>query len=297
MAKSSRYKQNRLQQLRGFCATVQTGSVTEAARRTHLSQPSVSLQIRALEDEFGCALFERQGRILKVTAEGKALYRMSMPLIEQFDALRNNFDADRKELVGQITVAAGEATLLYVLPRFVKRFCSAHPQVEFRLLNVTGRDGVALLRSGEIDFAVGTLIQVPDDIEFRPVFKYDPVLITPLGHPLSKRRNITLEEISTYPLILPPSYQNTWKIVHVAFQRYNLTPKVKLEAQGWEIIKRYVEIGMGISIATSLCLTGKEKLEVINLKRYFPTRIVGVQLRRGAYISPQSRLFMEMMGA
>jgi DNA-binding transcriptional LysR family regulator len=131
------------------------------------------------------------------------------------------------------------------------------------------------------------------------VVNYDPMLITPLGHPLAEKaasgQEVTLEDVSHYGLILPPSHLSTWRIVKYVFQQNNLTFTVTLEAGGWEVIKKYVELGMGISIVTDICMTGNEKLVSIPLTKYFPQRSYGLVLRRGRFMSPQARRFVEIM--
>jgi len=292
------YKQNRLQQLRGFCAAAQTGSISRAAERLFLSQPSVSLQIQALEREFKTTLFERRGPKIMLTPDGKLLYDMAAPLVEQMDTLHDTF-SDRRGSVetGRLDIAAGESTILYLLPKFVKKFVQAHPGIELKLHNVTGRDGLAMLRADEVDFAVGSMIDIPDDVDYRPTFTYDPILIAPLDHPLAKRRRVTLKDVSQYPLILPPRHLTTWRVVDQAFQMHNLTYEVQLEAGGWEVIKKYVAMGLGISVVTSICLTGNEKLAVISLDKYFPKRSYGVVLRKGKFLSPQASRFTEILKA
>jgi DNA-binding transcriptional LysR family regulator len=84
-------------------------------------------------------------------------------------------------------------------------------------------------------------------------------------------------------------------MVDLVFRQHNLDYKVTLEAGGWEVVKKYVELGMGISIVTSICLTGQERLARLSLDRYFPKRTYGVVLRHGKFLTPQARLFIEMM--
>jgi DNA-binding transcriptional LysR family regulator len=110
---------------------------------------------------------------------------------------------------GELKIGAGESTILYIMPEPVRRFVEAYPKVQLKIHNVTGRDGLKMLRSDEIDFAVGSMLEVPEDIEYKPVVNYDPMLITPLGHPLAEKaaagEEVTLEDVSQYGLILPPS--------------------------------------------------------------------------------------------
>ena len=290
------YKNNSLKQLRAFCQVVRSGSITKAAEQLFLSQPSITLQIQALERELDVTLFERRGPHLKLTPSGDSLYTLAGPLVDGIDGLPQNFAAHQGVLEsGVLNIGAGESTILYILPEAVRRFVAAHPQIKLRINNVTGRDGLKMLRADEIDFAVGSMLDMPDDITYQPVVTYDPVLITPLGHPLAQLPKVTLEDISHYGMILPPSHLSTWSIVKYVFQKNNLTFSVTLEAGGWEVIKKYVELGLGISIVTDICLTGQEKLVRIPLNQYFPQRGYGLVLRKGKFLSPQARRFVEIL--
>ena len=290
------YKQNRLKQLRAFCHASRTGSISEAAEQLFLSQPTVTLQIQALERELDIVLFERRGPKIQLTPEGKLLYELSNSLVDGVDKLHETFAANLGRLEsGNLNIAAGESTILYILPDFIEQFNKKYPQIHLKLLNVTGRDGMALVRGDEADFAVGSMLEVPDDIIYRPIFTYNPVLITPEDHPLAEIENVTLDDISPYGLILPPHHLSTWRVVDMAFRQQNLSFHVALEAGGWEIIKKYVELGMGVSIVTDVCLTGDEKIVRKPLDAYFPKRSYGLVLRKGKFLSPQARRFIEIM--
>jgi DNA-binding transcriptional LysR family regulator len=282
--------------MRAFCEVVHSGSITLAAQKLFLSQPSVTLQVQAMERELGVTVFERRGPVLKLTPDGEALYALAKPLIEGIDRLEDNFAAQHGKLdSGELNICAGESTILYILPEAVSRFVAAHPRIQLKIHNETGRDGLKMLRADDVDLVVGSMLDVPDDITYQPVVTFDPALIVPLGHPLASQPNVSLEDISKYGLILPPHHLSTWRMVKYVFQQNNLTFSVTLEAGGWEVIKKYVELGMGISIVTEICLTGSEKLVRIPLKQYFPQRGYGLVLRKGRFLSPQARRFVEIL--
>ncbi len=290
------YKQNRLKQLRAFCNAAQTESVSEAAERLFLSQPTVSLQIQALEREFETMLFERRGPKIRLTPEGKTLYKLAQPLIQGIDGLHETFIAKCGSLEsGELNIAAGESTILYVLPEAMRTFSNTYPKIRIKLQNVTGRDGMGMIRADQVDFAVGSMSEVADDIFYHPVVSYKTVLITPLDHPLANKESVTLHDISPYGLILPPHHLSTWRMVDLVFNQHNLNYRVNLEAGGWEVIKKYVEQGLGISIVSDVCLNGNEKLRRIPLDTYFPDRGYGIVMRRGKFLSPQAKRFIEMM--
>jgi DNA-binding transcriptional LysR family regulator len=292
------YKQNRLKQLRAFCHAARSGSVSAAADKIFLSQPTVSLQIQALEREFDTVLFERRGPKIRLTPEGQILFQMAEPLVEGMDGLHDAFAIQCGRVdQGVLNIAAGESTILYILPGPVRRFVEQYPGIELKLHNVTGRDGLAMLRSDEADLAVGSMLEVPDDIHYRPFVTYRPTLITPLDHPLAGRESVTLEEIAPFEMILPPRHLSTWRMVDMVFKQHDLTYRVTLEAGGWEVIKKYVELGFGISIVTDVCLTGQEPLARVPLDQYFPKRSYGLVQRRGKFLSPQTKCFVKVLNA
>ncbi|MDZ4850056.1 MAG: LysR family transcriptional regulator [Pirellulaceae bacterium] len=289
------YKYNRLQQLRGFCYAARTGSITRAAEQLMLSQPSVSLQIKALERELKTKLFERHGSKITLTPEGKILWEQSWPLVEGIETLPGRFAARCAGLEsGRLDIAAGESTILYILPKYIEKFMRAYPGIEVKLHNVTGRDGMTMLRNGEAEVIVGSMIDVPHDIDYRPSLSFDPMLIVSLDHPLAKKKHVSMKDIAKHPFILPPRRLTTWRVIELVFQQHQLTFEVSLEAGGWEIIKKYVGLGLGISIVTSICLTGAEPLAVIPMREFFPQRTYGVVLRKGQRLSPAAQRFVEL---
>ena len=290
------YKQDRLKQLRAFCYSAETGRISKAADRMFLSQPSVSLLVRALEKDLQTALFERNGPRIQLTPEGRMLYELAAPLVEGLEALPATFAEKSKNIIaGDLHIAAGETAILYLLPDAMKQFATQYPDVHFNLHNVTARDGLELLRANEAEFMVGTLLEIPDDIEYRPLVAYDPMLITPRHHPLTSKSDIRLEDIAAYGLILPPRHLSSSRIVNLVFQQHHVPYQITLEAGGWEVIKQFVARGLGISICASLCLTGGEDLVAIAASRYFPKRNYGLILRKGKHLSPAGRRFIDVL--
>ncbi len=290
------YKQNRLKQLRAFCYTAQHGTISRAAEKLFLSQPSVSLQIQALEREFETTLFERRGPHIRLTPEGKTLFALAHPLVAEMDSLADIFAAHCGNLEsGELNIAAGESTILYILPNTVKHFAQQYPGIQLKLHNVTGRDGLSMLRADAVDFAVGSMLEVPEDINYHPAFTYEPLLITAPDHPLANKTRVGLHDISPYGLILPPRHLSTWRIVDLVFQQHNVNYRVALEAGGWEVIKKYVELDLGVSIVTSICITEHDTVAQIPLDHYFPKRSYGIVLRQGKFLAPQAKRFIEMM--
>lgn len=292
------YKGNLLKHLRAFCQTARLGSVSAAAEKLFLSQPSISQQIRSLEEELGQVLFERRGPKMHLTPAGLALLEIARPLVDRFDALPDEFARQYGSLdSGEIRIAAGESTILHLLPPLLQRFRHQHPGIIVHLHNVTGADGLGMLRSDQVDFAIGSMLEVPEDIQYRPIYRFHPILIMHRDHPLARRRELVLADLSPYGFILPPKRLTTYRLVDRVFQEHGLPFRVTLEVGGWEVIKKFVGLGMGLSIVTSICLTeaDRDRLIARDVSGWFPKRSYGVVIRRGAYLSPQSRRFIELM--
>jgi DNA-binding transcriptional LysR family regulator len=290
------YKGNQLKQLRAFCAVAKSGKMTDAAEQLFLSQPAISLQVRALERELDTVLFERHGPKITLTREGQELLEIARPLVDGLDTLNARFNQQMKGDLesGEVIIAAGESTIIYLLPRLVEMFRKRHPNIHLQLRNVTGRDGLAMIRDDEVDLAIGSMLDVPSDISYQPVYSFEPALILPLGHPLAERKRVSIEDIAPYGLILPPRRLTTWRMVDRVFQKHQVPFNVTLEVGGWEVIKRYVELGFGVSIVTGICLKDDDKLIAINMSNYFPKRSYGTVMRRGKHLSAQARAFLEV---
>ena len=290
------YKGNRIKQLRAFCYAVKFGTVVRAAEALFLSASSVSLQISALEKELGARLLERTRPRLALTREGQMLYDLARPLIEGMESLDQQFRTQRQGLdAGEVTIAAGASTIQYLLPTLVRDFRERYPEVRLQLANVTGKDGLALLRSDQVDFAFGSMLDVPHDLSYEPVQWFDPMLILPLDHPLAQKKDVVLEDLSPYGLILPPQRLTTYRLVDLVFQQRRVPYRVAIEVGGWEVIKQYVAMGLGISVVTGICITDhdRDRLAVRNMRRYFPQRSYGVVVRKGKYLSAQARAFID----
>ncbi len=292
------YKGNRYKQLRAFVAIAKLGTLARAAESLFLSAPSISLQLQALERELGARLVERGRRRITLTRAGQALFDQARPLVEGLDALDTQFHSAVEGLgAGELTIAAGSSTIQYLLPPLVARYREKFPGVRLQLANVTGKDGLAMLRSNRADFAVGSMLDVPHDIAYQPFRRYDPMLILPIGHPLADKQDLRLADLSPYGLILPPHRLTTYRLVDLVFQQRKVPYTVAIEVGGWEVIKQYVAMGLGISIVTGICLADAdgERLVARNMRAWFPQRSYGVVMLKGKYLSPEARGFIDQI--
>jgi len=296
------YKGDRLKPLRAFCQTVRLGSISRAAEALYISQPAVTLQLQALEQSLGLTLLERVGRRLTPTREGAMLYELARPLVDGLDALPDTFRQRVEGMdAGTLDIAANSTTTLYLLPRIIAHFRREHPDVKLTLHSAISADGAELVRENAVDLTFGSMVDVPGDIDYAPIYRFEQVLITPHDHPLAALAAPTLADIARHDLLLPPKRQVTWRLVDQVFQQHKVPYKVALELGGWEIIKQYVAMGMGVSIISSVCLNpgdgqtlAMRPLDAL-LPGMFPPRSYGIIMRKGKLLSPPARAFVEMV--
>lgn len=198
------YKRNRLQQIRGFCYTVQTGSMSKSAKKIGLSQSSITLQIQSLERDLGIKLFVRNKTKIKPTPEGEKFYSYCISQIHQIDSLFENFLKHLQENnLKTLDVASNHAGISYILPKYLKQFKITHPDINFKIRNLSKSDCFSRLLNDEIDMFIYPMNcdEIPEEFEFLPIVKYQPILLTRKDHPLSKKKKITLADVAKYDLV------------------------------------------------------------------------------------------------
>lgn len=290
--------QNFHKQLKAFCLTHESSNLSKAGRQLGMSQPAISLLIKSLEKRLQTTLFERRGPKISPTRNGKYLYDLALPIVTALDDLPDHFSALHGNVnSGSIDIAAGESTTLYLLPRYIKRFKQQYDQVNLHLHNSDGRDPLTLLRNSDVDFIIGNMgDHIPDDIVYTPIFSFRLMLITAANHALTQQGTFTLEDICKYPLIIPPSNRGTSKNINQVFKDNNLKYEVALEASGWEVIKKYVSMDMGISLVNEFCLTGDEDdITEFSVDQFFPSSTYGIIARAGKIFTPAARQFIQTM--
>jgi len=272
-----------VQQARAFLAVARTGSVSRAARAVARTQPTVTMAVHKLERELKTKLLERAGRGVRLTRAGEALARSLGPLIEQWDHL----PADVQEspggpLRGPVRVGAGEAAILYLLPAPLRSFRKRHPRAEIVIRHEPADRVLDGLRDGSLDFGIRSLPGPPPEFEFVPFITRDRVLIAPPGHPIFSRRP-TPETLSRQAFVLPPKGSTTRSLIEGAFAGAGLELRISVEAGGWEIVKRYVALGLGISVIPAFCLqpSDRARLTSRSLRKLFGEEVYGIVTRRG----------------
>ena len=282
-----------LQWLRGFFYTAQQGSVSKAAEIMGRGQSSISHHIACLEMELGAHLFDRSHGRMKLTAEGLHLRDRAIEIFETIQKARDDLNPTGHQLSGDIKIVTTHAVLLYFLPTHIAEFMKVHPDVQFDL-DGGGVDHILdKVQSGEADFGIASLESIPDNLVFEPIFKTQPMLIAPRQDPWRLGQNPSLRAIAKCPFVAFPDSSTISEAVNGLFQRGGFSLNKILVLNNFELVKKYVEMGLGIAILDEYALADNdyESLCVLALERFFPERIYGIVLRRKAYASPASKAF------
>jgi DNA-binding transcriptional LysR family regulator len=287
------------QQIIGFYHTAKLGSFTKAAEASFRTQSAISQQIKNLEDEFGCRFFERIGkRNLRLTSAGRRFLRFSETVLENFDSLVEEFQDFKDSKRGNLRIAAPFTTLFHLVPSSLKRYAEQFPNVELTILDRSQQDILELVKNGEIDF--GFLLEsnaYKDLIVFRWK-KVQTVLMTPLNHPLTKVKKITLKHIAKYPLILPPVNLKYRSNLEERFQKQGVDCRIIMESSNVELSALYVEMGLGISFATvvtDLPDLKQRELRFLSMDHLFKPDYIAVVMRKGKTLLSFKHAFISIL--
>lgn len=250
------YKNNRLQQIRGFCNTVTYGSLSKAAKVMNLTQSSISLQIKTLERDLGANLLNRSKKNTKrfeLTEDGKILYEMGLQIVNDSDELCDKFLLKSSNHHNGILKIAGHHSVFSILiPQALKSVKVDNPDLRLQLSYLTRKEACDQIEKGEVDVAIypmEDLELIQKNLTYQKIANYKPALITPLGHPLTKTpdKKITFEEIGKY------NYIHTGNYAISDIMKYNIASKVlksdiELNHGSWDILKSLVSAGLGVTI-------------------------------------------------
>lgn len=282
-----------LEQLRCLCAIVEEGSFRRAADLVHRSQPAVSQQLKALEKELKHVLIERKtGR---PTPLGRLVYERAKNVLLDVHALENEVDDLSESVERELRVGSSDTTALYILPPHLKLLAQQLPRTRFTLVNRSSAAIAELVGRGELDLGIVTLPVGRDDLEESVLFEQRLVLVLPEHHPLSRGRSLRLDRLQSEPLLQLDPHTRTGALLNAFFQEQRFTPRVVLDSGSFEVIKRYVAEGLGISfLPESVVQRGSAGLVTRPLPG-LPSVTIGAVWRRDTYLSKGARMFVEML--
>ena len=285
------------QQLRSVREAVRQGfNLTVVADVLHTSQPGISRQIRELEGELGIEIFERAGkRLTGLTPPGKTVLPIIERLLHDADNLRHAGSEFAMQGRGTLTIAATHSQARYALPLAVRDFSAAHPQVALHLHQGSPKQVAELLLEGVADIGVATeALAEYAGLVALPCYQWTHSVIVPrhatsphaLADDARQGVPLTLARLAQFPIITyEPGYTGRSHIDE-AFKRQGLVPNLVLSAMDADVIKTYVELGMGVGIIAAIAFDDERDvhLHAIDARHLFASNMTRLAVRRGAFL-------------
>ncbi|MDP1979977.1 CysB family HTH-type transcriptional regulator [Undibacterium sp.] len=286
------------QQLRSIREASRRGyNLTEVANVLFTSQPGVSRQIRELEEELGVDIFERNGKRLTGLSEpGKDILPIIERLLLEAENLRQAGEDYSDQSKGTLTIATTHTQARYVLPKVVQGFRQAFPEVRIALQQSSPEHIAEWVLSGKADIGIATegLSQFKDLASFA-CYEWNHVVVVPEGHPLLEKEELTLEDLSTYPLITYDVGFTGRGHIDDAFRLAGLRTDIVLTAMDSDVIQQYVALGLGVGLVASMAIEVQRAhgLRTISASHLFASNVTRLAVRRGAYLRAYTYEFIQ----
>lgn len=268
--------------LHAFAAFALTLNFTHAARAVGLSQPALFERIGRLSEQVGAALYEREGRTLRLTAAGTRVAAFAREELARASAFLGELHGeDRRQ---SVTLAAGEGAYLYLLGPALRAFARAAPDTTLCLLTRGGKDSVSAVREGAAQLAVAAIDLVPEDLLARDLLRTPLCVAVASDHHLARRKTVRLAELAGERLVLSPSGHAHRDLVGHALAGLQPHANPPLEADGWPLMIHFVALGLGVAIVNGLCKLPREV--VARPVRELGSVTYRLLWRRGAALPP-----------
>jgi LysR family cys regulon transcriptional activator len=288
-----------LQQLRYLNEIVRRNlSISAAADALYTSQPGISKQIRLLEQELGVEVFIRSGkRLVALTEPGKVILGIAQRILHDSDSLRQVGQEYQEQDSGTLILAATHTQARYVLPPVVKQFITRYPKVKLGLHQGNPTQIAEQVMNREADIAIATeSIMLYDGLVALPCYDWHHCIVVPPEHPLLDAKRLTLARIAEYPIITYDLSFSGRSKIDDAFAEAGVTPNIALTAIDADVIKTYVELGLGIGILAELAFNPERDLHLRNIpaRHLFKPNTTQLAIRKNEYLRGYTYDFIEL---
>jgi len=289
-----------IQQLKYLREIVRCGlNISAAAKVLHTAQPGISNQIKQLETELNVQIFERNGkRLIGMTQSGRAVLATAERVLRELENLKQIGYEYTHDAHGSLSIATTHTQARYALPKVIKKFTEAYPHIRLHIHQGNPSQIAQMAASGVADIAIATEgMELNEDLVILPCYQWNHCVVAPPGLPILREDPLTLEKIAEYPIVTYDlSFAGRIKI-NDAFERAGLRPNVVLSAIDADVIKTYVEIGLGIGLMARMAYDEERdaSLRMVDASHLFEPCTTRIGLRRGSHMRGFLYSFIEMM--
>lgn len=291
-----------LQQLRYLREIARCGlNISTAANVLHTAQPGISNQIRQLEDELNIQIFERNGkRLVGITQPGRAVLAMAERVLREIENIKQIGYEFTHDANGSLSIATTHTQARYALPPVIKTFKESYPNIRLHIHQGNPTQIAQMVVSGAADLAIATEgMDEFEDIVVLPCYQWNHCLVAPPGLPILREEPLTLEAIAAYPIVTYELAFAGRMRINDAFSEAGLRPNVVLAAIDADVIKTYVELGLGVGLIASMAYDEKRdvNLRMRDVGHLFAPSTTRIGLRRGAHLRGFTYAFIEMFAS
>lgn len=288
-----------LQQLRYLNEIVKNDlSISAAATTLYTSQPGISKQIKLLEEELGIDIFVRNGkRLAALTDPGKVIAEVAARMLLDAANLKQVGQEFKDQQVGELTIATTHTQARYALPPVVKQFIRHYPEVKLGLHQGNPTQIAEQVLSGEADIGIATeSLALYDELVTLPCYEWHHCVVVPPKHPLLLEKRLTLKKLAQYPIITYDFAFTGRNKINQAFNEAGITPNIALTAIDADVIKTYVELGMGVGIVAQMAFVPErdKQLKMIDAGHLFEASTTRIAIRKNQYLRGFGYYFIEL---
>ena len=274
-------------------------NISAASEALHTSQPGVSKQIQLLEEELGLQIFQRNGkRLVGITEPGRKIVDLAARVMLDMQNIKRVGDEYSQEDRGELTIATTHTQARYRLPAAVKQFMAQYPNVKLTIHQGNPSQVTEQVAAGEADIGIATEnISKDERLSCLPCYEWNRCLVVPPDHPLLEKTNLSLKDLVNYPLITYDFAFTGGTLVSKVFHDAGLQPNVVFTAIDADVIKTYVNLGLGIGLIANMAYddTRDAPLKSLDCSHLFPNSTTYLGVRRDAFLRDYMLNFITML--
>ncbi|MBN7796412.1 LysR family transcriptional regulator [Parahaliea mediterranea] len=284
-----------LRKLDIFATVARLGSFSQAAQQLHMAQPAVSIAVRKLEEELGLALFDRSGRRVRLTAEGRELCQRAEAILGQVAELERQFGERRGLMRGELTVSCPSMVATYYLPEFLGEFLGEHPGLTASVSQLGTTHVRRQLLEGELELGVISEDGAADELaqlERVPLLEQPILLCMAEHHPWAGRARIDIEELHGSPMVVYESGYFIRDQLDRLCRARDVSPELRMQSNFLPLLVRMVKQGLGTTIGLEIMAAGEPGIVAVPLAGDARLRM-SLAKRRGRAISRANQAFLD----
>jgi len=288
----------KLRQLEYIVEVARRGlNVSNVAEILHTAQPGISTQIRLLEEELNIQIFERNGkRLVGITQPGQTIVAMSEKILREIEDIKQVGSEFSQEDAGTFSIATTHTQARYALPKAIKAFKEEYPNVRLRIHLGNPTQVSEMVLSGVADIAITSeTAQMHKALVTMPCYDWDFCVIAPHGHKVFDEP-LTLHNLSLYPLVTYDYAFTGRSIINKAFTDKSLMTNMALTAMDSDVIKSYVELGLGVGILAKMAFDEERdaNLKAIDASELFDSNTTHLGITKGKYLRQYMYAFIKL---